>query len=97
MQPAVEVEVVDLLIGEPAAQGARGAIHEGSSIDSLRPHAGRSDGTLLTLSAGGRPGTFRVELRKPGYRDWSRNGVTARGGDCGVRTTQVRAELQPAP
>jgi len=98
IEPAIEVQVVDSITGQPAAEDASGAVHERSFVDSLRPYSRGSDGTLLSFSAAyGRAGTYRVEVRKPGYRDWSRQGVRVRGGDCGVETTRVRAELQPEP
>lgn len=36
-EPSVEVEVVDAESGAPVAEGARGAVREGTFVDSLKP------------------------------------------------------------
>jgi len=97
IEPAVEVEVVDAETGAAVAQGAKGVIRDAAYLDSLRPHASRGDGTVLTLSAGdGRAGVYRVEVVREGYADWQRDGVRARRGDCGVESARARAALIPA-
>lgn len=53
----------------------------------------------LPLRAGNRPGTYSLLVRKPGYRDWGRSGVTVREAapPCGGRpvTVELDAVLEP--
>jgi hypothetical protein len=44
--------------------------------------------------AGEHPGTFRVTVRKPGYKDWVRSGVQVTADKCHVRRTELTALLQ---
>lgn len=93
--PAVAVEVRDSNTGLPIAEGARGAAHDGTYIDSLRPFQS-SGGALLSLQAAPeRPGTYSIEVQRTGYQDWTVSGVQAKSGQCGVQTTTVRADLTP--
>ncbi len=95
-QPIV-VEVRDATTGEAAAVGTTGSIRDGEYVSALiLPHPDE----LLTLYSQGLHGTYDVIVQRPGYRDWTRNGVYVRGGDeCGgnVSTVTLRANLERAP
>ena len=98
IRPAVEVVVTDAVTGQPAAGGAAGVVRDGAYVDSLRFARGSGDGTVLSLRAADeRPGTYAVEVRKPGYLPWTAAGVRVGRGDCHVRTVTVHAALQPTP
>jgi hypothetical protein len=98
IEPGVEVEVVDGVTGAPVAGGSAGTARDGAYVDSLRATRWRGDGVATALSAAwGRAGVYRVEVRRQGYRDWARDDVRARRGECGVETARVRAALTPAP
>jgi hypothetical protein len=95
---AIEVEIRDARTGGALAQHARGAIHDGAYIDSLKPAGsmGSDPSTLFSRSAGhGRPGNYRVEITHNGYRDWSADGIRVTMERCGVRTRQLSAALEP--
>ena len=51
------------------------------------------DSTALG-GAGEHPGTFRVTVRKSGYKDWVRSGVQVTADKCHVRRTDLTALLQ---
>ena len=90
--PAVVVEIRDSTTGAPLAQGARGAVQEGTFIDSLRP---LSSTTLQ--AAGERPGIYTVTVVHPGYSQWLRTDVHVQRGECHVQTVTLQALLQPSP
>ena len=90
--PAVVVEIHDSTTGVPLAQGARGAVQEGTFIDSLRPRTSTS-----LQAAGERPGTYTVTVVHPGYVPWLRTDVQVQRGECHVQTVTLQALLQPSP
>ena len=91
-EPAVVVEIHDSITGTPLAQEARGAVREGTFIDSLRPRTSSS-----LQAAGERPGTYVVTVVHSGYADWLRTGVQVQDGVCHVQTVTLQALLQPSP
>ncbi|MEJ7758295.1 MAG: hypothetical protein WKF55_01755 [Gemmatimonadaceae bacterium] len=98
--PAIVVEIRDGRTGAPLANAARGAVHDGAYIDSLRPYEGSGPGPANLVSrraADERPGTYRVEVNHPGYRTWTVGGVRAVSERCGVRTSRISASLEPSP
>lgn len=94
---AVVVLLRDAGTGTPLADGARGAVTEGSFVDSLRamPLEGPPRRTLV----GGRDreGTYVVTVDRQGYRPWRADAVRVTRGVCGVNTVGLVAELQPSP
>lgn len=44
-----------------------------------------------------RPGSYTVSVSLAGYRDWSRENVVVRDGECHVRTVEFQAALQRVP
>ena len=98
--PAIVVEIRNARTGAPLASGAKGAVHDGSYVDSLIPYEGIGlDPTALISrrAADERPGTYAVEVNHPGYRTWSVGGVRAVAGKCGVSTHRISASLEPTP
>jgi hypothetical protein len=93
---AIIVEVNDAATGASLADGARGAISEGSYVDSLRV---RASGTLLTLQAGSaRPGRYDVTVMHPGYQTWHASQVEVGVDACGgVSSRVLHADLRPQP
>ena len=90
--PAVVVEPQDSLTGASLAQGARGAVQDGSFLDSLRT---RNPTSLQ--AAFERPGTYTVTIVQPGYADWMRSDVQVQRGVCHVETVTIQARLQVSP
>ena len=96
--PAIVVTVTDSVTGDPTAEGAFGAIREGSYIDSLRPSAYDGEGRLISLQAGGeRPGTYAVVVGKSGYETWLRVDVQVESNQCHVETVALEARLKRLP
>lgn len=100
LSPAVEVEVLDSVTLRPAAGGASGWVREGAYQDSLRvigwTGPAITDSTAIRMAgAYERPGAYTVEISRPGYVDWRREGVRAREGSCGVQTVKLTAKLRP--
>ena len=88
----VVVEIHDSTTGAPLVQGARGAVQEGTFIDSLRPRTSTS-----LQAAGERPGTYTVTVVHPGYAPWLRTDVRVWPGECHVHTVTLQARLQASP
>ena len=97
IEPAIVAEIVDSVTGLPAAEGARGAVRDGSYIDSLRPFTWNSDGVLTGVKAADeRPGTYAVEVEHSGYLLWTRGDVEVVAGACHVQTVTLLVRLQPS-
>lgn len=89
------VEVRDAATGEPAAQGASGWIIMGRDSARMLPATPTEQ---LELHAPGGPGIYDVVVQKAGFRNWTRDNVYVRGGNCGVeRSVRLRADLERAP
>lgn len=94
----VVVVVHDSVTGAPIAAGAVGIATDGTYRDSLQVAGLASDGTPESLAgAYERPGTYTVQVTKPGYAGWSQTGVQVSKGTCHVRTVTLTANLESAP
>lgn len=98
LAPGVVVEVRDAFDGASLAATARGAVHEGAYVDSLRPYGFLGNGALISLSAADeRAGTYTVTVEHDGYAAVSRSGVQVRPGVCHVVTAYLSFYLYAAP
>ncbi len=99
--PAIEVEVRVAATGTPAWWGATGWVQDGTYRDSLLALSASPADSAVPVplaAAWGRPGTYLVVVRRDGFREWVRDGVTApeTGGQCSTVVTQrLRADLEP--
>jgi hypothetical protein len=85
-RPAIAVTAVDSVTGAPLARSTVAVARQDGFADTLR-------GVDSTVSgAHERPGTFRVTLVTPGYRDWVTDVAVTRD-ECHVQTAQLRARL----
>jgi hypothetical protein len=92
------VAVQDSSTGAPAASGAQLIVQEGAWADTVGFPTNRPDLDAQPLvSAGERPGTYAVAVRKAGFRDWERAGVVVTADECHVHPVELTARLQPAP
>ena len=100
--PAISVDVRVAATGAPAWWGAAGWVQDGTYRDSLlEQSANPADSTAAVplAAAWGRPGTYRVVVRREGFQEWVREAVTApeTGGQCStVVPQQLQADLEPA-
>lgn len=94
----LSVAVQDSTTGAPAASGAELIARDGAYADTAGFPPGRPDLDAQPLvSAGERPGTYTVTVRKPGFVDWVRSGVVVTADECHVHTVELTARLRPAP
>ena len=101
---AFVVEVLDSITLKPAAWGALLTWRAGRMVQTFHPQGKypmRTDDMSVFSGPPGRPGTYDLLVRKPGYRDWYRAGVRVEGTinpeaypDCTVpKPAHVRALL----
>lgn len=95
---AVHVEVRDAATNAPAVEGATLTIRDGEYVESRRGEPGAPAPPVLAAGAE-RAGTYRVTVRKEGYRDWVREDVRVkRAGWCDeLQPVQLTARLERAP
>ena len=92
------VAVQDSSTGAPAASGVQLIAQDGAWADTVGFPPNRPDLDAQELvSAGERPGTYTVTVRKAGFRDWQRTGVVVTADECHVHPVELTARLQPAP
>ena len=91
--PGVVVEIRDSFDDAPLAANARGAVHQGTFVDSLRPHGWVGNGTLISRAAADeRPGDYLIIVQHEGYLAWE--GIArVRVNECHVETMLVSAYL----
>ena len=91
----ITVNVRDSVSGASLG-GARGAVHDGAYVDSLRPYAsaGYDISNVSQFSAAGeRAGTYAVEVVRSGYRPFALAGVVVTRDACHVQPNNVTALL----
>lgn len=89
---ALFVVVRDSTSGQYLAHGTVGTADAVGIHDTLIAYP--SDSTTL-YSAHNAPGTYRVVLRRPGYKDWVKDGIAVVWDRCGGGNVAVSARLQP--
>jgi hypothetical protein len=95
--PSLIVEVRDSVTGAAAAAGATGRAIEGSFVAVLEAHDVDPDGVPLSLiMPSERPGTYTVQVTKPGYSLWERRKVQIDDLGCNAEQAQLKAKLQAA-
>jgi hypothetical protein len=92
----VNISVRNAVTQQPVLQGVRGALHEGSYVDSLQLFTDIEGNIHYLAGALQRAGTYRIELVAGGYQNWSRSNVRVTADRCGVTTVSVTADLVPA-
>lgn len=92
----VTVEVRDASTAAPAACGVTGEIREGDFVEPLGDSGSCATHPDLAYLSGAyeRPGTYRVSISKPGYKEWVRDGVVVTADACHVRTAFLSANLE---
>jgi hypothetical protein len=90
---AITVDVSDAISGRAIADSATGTAHLGATTITLDHY------NTLTLLGGTQLGTYDVMVERPGYRAWTRLGVSvAQTGPCGnVEPVNLSAHMQPVP
>jgi hypothetical protein len=94
---AIIVDIVDARSGAAIATGATLVARGSGGADSLYvPDDGQVRGSLTLFDAFIHAGMYTVEVRRTGYRTWTRENVLVRARDgCGhVRAVHLTAELQ---
>jgi hypothetical protein len=97
VRPGVVVEIRDAFDDTPLAANARGAVHDATFVDSLRPYGSVGNGTLVSRAAADeRPGDYTIRVESDGYPPWEGT-ARVRGDECHVETVQLSVYLQRAP
>ncbi len=91
----VTVTVRDAVTEQPVLSGVRGALHEGSFVDSLWVITDIEGNIASLVGAAERAGTYRIELVAEGYHPWSRDGVVVTADECHVNPVAVQADMVP--
>ena len=95
--PGVVVEIRDAFDDAPLAANARGAVQEGTFVDSLRPHSWVGNGTLVGRAAADeRPGEYQSTVEYEGYLSWV-GFARVRANECHVETMHLSAYLSRIP
>ncbi|HET7460585.1 MAG TPA: hypothetical protein VFJ82_05040 [Longimicrobium sp.] len=95
--PSLNVTVQDSVTGANLTSGStlvlRGAagVVDSTTVET-QPFPINSRGLGMGAS-----GTFSLTVRHAGYREWTKSGIEVKQGQCGARTVDVEARLQPAP
>jgi len=91
--PALSVTVQDSVTGANVTPGATVVISNGAYTDSVV-----AGPVGVAVSVGGGAGTYTVTVRQSGYQSWTRAGVKVESdpAQCGARTLDLTARLQPA-
>jgi hypothetical protein len=92
----LNVSVVDSLTSSAPASAILIA-HSGTYVDSVGPEVPfQLNGVpvLLLSTAGERAGTYDLNIRSPGYRDWTRSGIKVTADACHVNPIAITARLQ---
>jgi hypothetical protein len=87
----ITVTVTDATTGAPV-EGITAEIREGAYVD---PNVTVFGNTVA--GAGERAGVYTVTVRKEGYEDWTRSGVTVTADRCHVQGVALAAALVPKP
>lgn len=91
----VNVVVRDAVTGQPVLEAVRGALHEGSYLDSLEVIHDIEGRIASLVGAVERPGTYRVEVVAEGYRPWLRTDVRVSADRCHVIPVAIQVDLVP--
>ncbi len=87
LRSAIRVDVVDSVSGTPAAAGASVWLRSVAFADSvLVPDTVRTATAQTWWEDKVTAGTYSVEVRKPGYRPWTRSHLRVEANRCHVTT-----------
>ena len=89
---AVSVELRDARTGAALTGPATLTVREGAFVETAEFPADLSSIGV----AHERAGVYVVTVSKPGYREWTRAGVSVTRDECHVKTAVLRADLEPA-
>lgn len=95
----LNVTVLDSLTLSPPTKATLLA-RSGAFTDSVGPRSpspltNGGPAMLLLWTAGERAGVYDITVKAPGYRDWTKNGITVTADACHVNPVSVTAKLQP--
>ncbi len=90
------MEITDENTGLFIAAEARGAVRDGTYIDSLTAFQHTSTGLMKSRRAAGeRAGIYEVSVTHTGYEDWVLGSVRVEEDECHVITVHLRAAMHP--
>lgn len=93
--PAVSVSVLDARTNAPPLVASTLYVSEGAYMDSAVT-AVLAGGAHIAAAAYGRPGTYTIVIRTPGYADWTKSSLQVVADACGKpHTANVSASILP--
>ncbi len=87
----LSISVTDAVSAAPV-EGVAAEIRDGAWVDPNVTVLGNT-----VMGAGERPGVYMVTVRKSGYADWTRSGVTVRMTSDGCHVDPVRLDAALVP
>jgi len=97
--PAITIVAFDAATGRMITDSASGFVQLGPLRSDLMPHVRAADGTVISLASFGQTsGLYRVVVVRPGYRQFSADGVPVESGDCfakGPALTALMSRITP--
>jgi hypothetical protein len=95
LRAGIRLTVVDARSASPATGEVTATVTDGSYTETVEvPESG--PGPRVAGLAFGRPGTYRVEVRSPGFQPWVEQDVRVSEDRCHVTTVDLTARLEPA-
>jgi hypothetical protein len=92
-RPGLLIAVVDSVTGASVLPGATIIVQNAVFNESATIPDGPQPSEVYS-TAYEAAGTYTVTVRKTGYQDWVRAGVTVTRDECHVRTVELLAKLQ---
>jgi hypothetical protein len=90
-RPGIRAIVRDSTTGAGLATGTIAVARQAAFTDTLMG----ADSVMWGVYE--RAGVYRLEVSRPGYRDWVRDGLRVTRGECHVETIRVSVLLQSTP
>ena len=92
LTPSVQVTAVDSLTNVNVTAGATLVLQHSTGADSVTVPTASVTSAFVGDS---RSGTFTLRVRRSGYHLWEKTGVRVEAEECGVKTVNVTARLDP--
>jgi hypothetical protein len=94
----IQVTVIDSVTGRPPPIGSTAflILTEGTYTETAQASLQIANGVLVVVGALERPGTYSLEVRMTGYKNWTTTGVrVSEEGRCdNVKTVKLTARMQ---
>ena len=90
-RPAISITPVDALTGDTIRAAGTATVRDGAFVETQSNTPPLPPGFSLAYE---RAGTYDITVDVPGYRQWTREEVRVRRGECHVTTLVITARLE---